>query len=49
MVNYIKDEMCGAGILHSLTFEAIHYKDHEICDDILASYEEIFYEMMIVQ
>ena len=42
MVNYIKDEICGAGILHSLTFEAIHYEDYEICDDILASYKGIF-------
>ena len=36
MVNYIKDETCGAGILHSLAFEAIYYEDNEICDDILS-------------
>jgi len=46
VVNYIKDETCGAGILHSLAFEVIYYENHEICDDILASYEEMFNEMM---
>ena len=46
MVNYIKDEMCGAGILHSLAFEATYYEDNEMRDDILASYEEIFNQMM---
>ena len=33
MVNYIKDETCGARILHPLAFEAIYYEDNEICDD----------------
>ena len=46
MVNYIKEETCGAGILHSLAFEATYYEDHEMCDDILASNEEIFNQMM---
>ena len=31
MVNYIKDEMCGAGILHSLTFEAHILHPFESC------------------
>ena len=46
MVNYIKDETCGAGILHSLAFEATYYEDHEMRDDMLASNEEIFNQMM---
>jgi len=41
MVNSIKDGTCKAGILHSLAFETLYYKDKKICDDILASYEEI--------
>jgi len=40
VVNYIKEETCGAGILHSLAFQATYYEDHEMCD------EAIFNQMM---